>query len=147
MDKEIWKVYKECYTNQYQSGKKRVYEVSNKGRVKRNGKIVEPYLRAGYPAIGGFRLHRAVAELFIPNLENKPCIDHINTITTDNRVENLRWVTAKENNNNPLTREHHSKPHKPHKPHKLLSEETKQKISDAIKGKHWKLIDGKRVWY
>jgi len=30
---------------------------------------------------------------------------------------------------------------------KPKSEETKRKLSDAFKGKHWKLVDGKRVWY
>ena len=43
------------------------------------------------------RIHRLVAEAFIPNPDNLPCIDHINTIRTDNRVSNLRWVTQKEN--------------------------------------------------
>ena len=45
-------------------------------------------------------IHRLVAQVFIPNLENKPYIDHINRDSQDNRVENLRWCTAKENNAN-----------------------------------------------
>lgn len=50
-----------------------------------------------------FRVHRLVALAFIPNPENKTEIDHINTIKSDNRLENLRLVTGEENNLNPLT--------------------------------------------
>ena len=46
-----------------------------------------------------FSIHRLLALHFIPNPENKPCIDHINGIKHDNRLENLRWATHKENRN------------------------------------------------
>lgn len=133
--KEEWKVYKE--TNNFRYGH-RVYEVSNLGRIKLNGEIVEPYSSYKYLHIGKFRIHRAVAELFVPNPENKPCVDHINTIKTDNRAENLRWVTAKENSNNPLTRKHHSEAHKGNSNFKgkTHTEESKRKMSEAHKGKH-----------
>ena len=46
------------------------------------------------------KVHRLVALAFIPNLENKLFVDHINGYRADNQVENLRWVTSGENAQN-----------------------------------------------
>lgn len=125
-----------------------LYEVSNTGKIKtlnynRTGKerlLKQQSNYKGYKIImlrkdnkvKKFKVHRLVAEAFIPNPENKPCVDHINTIRDDNRVENLRWVTHKENQNNELTKEKMSESHKGEK----LSKETKEKMSESHKNEN-----------
>lgn len=105
--KEIWKLFKEGYTISLKNGGFReinpIY-ISNLGNIKGRNAIInsDGYLNFSYKS-KTYKLHRVIAELFIPNPDRKKCIDHINTIRTDNRVDNLRWCTSKENNNNPLT--------------------------------------------
>lgn len=50
----------------------------------------------GHPKI--YQVHRLIAAAFIPNPENKPCINHKNGVRNDNRVDNIEWCTASENN-------------------------------------------------
>lgn len=77
--------------------------VSDKGRIKQDGKIKEPrydaegYQRVSVRGVGRDRVHKFVAKAYIPNPENKPMVDHSNNVKDDNRASNLKWVTAKEN--------------------------------------------------
>ncbi len=53
-------------------------------------------------------VHRLLGLAFIENPENKPTIDHINRNPSDNRLENLRWATVKEQNENQSHPKHHN---------------------------------------
>ena len=99
------------------SGYENRYQISNLGRVKslsyggRTGieKIMKPSVDTkGYNFVElrnkKIKVHRLVALAFIPNPDNKECVDHINGIRNDNRVDNLRWCTNKENCNFPLAK-------------------------------------------
>lgn len=187
-----------------------LYEISNMGRVRsisrvtidKNGnmhsvpsRILKTKARVGKGTIqyaivalcknGNIHaqsVHRLVAKAFVPNPDNKPFVDHIDTDPSNNRADNLRWVTQHENALNPLTREHNSRSKKGHKGYLVRhSEETRRKLSEikrgtvfsdvhreklskskskyyetpenrkkcgqSVKGKHWKIEGGKRVWY
>jgi len=87
------------------------YLIYSDGRVqnkKTNKFVKEQNHKDGYKIIGlckngkrkNFLIHRLLGKHFIPNPKNKPTIDHINRNRSDNRIENLRWATRKEQQEN-----------------------------------------------
>lgn len=97
-----------------------LYKVSNYGRVistqyhGRSGcKLMSQSNSKGYSVVKlrnwnndvsvSCFVHILVAKAFIPNPDNKPCVDHIDTNPKNNSVDNLKWVTPFENSHNPIT--------------------------------------------
>lgn len=108
---EIWKKIE---------GTDREYAISNYGRVKsfnyKGHKGIERIIKGSTDKHGylfcmfftngkpkRYSISREVAKAFIPNPENKPCVDHIDGNTKNNVVTNLRWCTNAENHRFPLT--------------------------------------------
>ena len=87
------------------------YLIYNDGRVynkKYNRFLKTGIFKTGYKYVKlskqgkqkNHNIHRLIALHYIPNPQNKKCVDHINRIRTDNRLENLRWATDSENQQN-----------------------------------------------
>lgn len=83
------------------------YEVSDVGEVrnKKTGRILKPRLNNGYYQVGLRKdkktyqryIHQLVAYYFVDGYAKGLEVDHINRVKTDNRAENLRWVSHRTN--------------------------------------------------
>lgn len=84
------------------------YNISSFGNVKNNltDKILKPCLKSGYYHISlvnnkikkTLKIHRLVAVYFLENLENKSEVNHKDKNKLNNTIDNLEWMTKKENN-------------------------------------------------
>ena len=122
MTENVNEVWKDVVVDIEEPNKyKGLYMVSNLGRVKSLHRGKEKIRKKsvdkdGYEVVNlykdgvlkTYKINRLTALAFIPNPENKPYVDHINTIRADNRVVNLRWVSQKENMSNSVTLERKS---------------------------------------
>mgnify|MGYP002991328437 CR=1 FL=1 len=137
-------------------GYKGHYQISNYGNVrslKKDAFLMKGGYLKGYKIISlwkngtgkMFRVHRLVAAAFIPNPENKPCIDHIDGDRANNHADNLRWSTRKQNANNPISIERYRKAGIIQKPYKQLQIPVQQLKDGFLIGSYSSIREAERA--
>lgn len=99
--KKIWKDINE-YEGLYQISNYGEVKSINKKIIKKPSKLPKGYLQICLSKNGKSKyvsIHRLVAQAFIPNPNNLPCVNHKDCNPQNNKVSNLEWISYKDNNN------------------------------------------------
>ena len=100
---EIWKpvlfntLYEVSSLGNFRNSKTKRQKTFNIEALKSTQSRVRVNIKNTIKKGSGFYLHRVIAMTFIPNPQNKPYVNHIDSDKTNNKLENLEWVTQKEN--------------------------------------------------
>ena len=145
------------------NGQELNYSISSLGKVKndKTNYVLKSAITAGYYTVRlslgnnkgkHFRIHRLVAEAFIPNPNNYNEVNHINEDKTNNSVENLEWVAHKSNISHATCQQRKGETNTARNGRPILCVETNQIYASATviekelgygKGNIWQACNGK----
>lgn len=135
-----------------------LYEIDSTGELRnvKSKKVVKGYVeKNGYvrvrienKCLGGVvrtTIHRLVAEAFIPNPENKPEVNHIDSNRSNNDVSNLEWVTRSENMRHSYNKGINTKPLKDYRESEKVAVTNGREVFDSISAAAQWLVDNAKT--